>query len=90
MKSLLSISDQLVELNLQESKLTDELASGIKKLKFLRILRLDRTLITDKTLDYLKEQKDLETLNLFNTSVTDEGLTDLLNYIEPEKNIFRK
>jgi len=88
MKSLVSISDQLIELNLQESKLTDDLANSIKKLKSLRILRLDQTMITDKSLDYLKEQKDLQTLNLFNTSITNEGLSELLNYIEPKKIYF--
>lgn len=88
MKSLIAVSDQLVELNLQESKLTDELASSIKKLKSLRILRLDQTLITNKTLDYLKNQKELEILNVFNTGITNEGLADLLNYIEPKKIFF--
>ncbi len=88
MKSLISVSDQLVELNLQESQLTDELASSIKRLKSLRILRLDQTLITNKTLDYLKNQKELEILNVFNTGITNEGLTDLLNYIEPKKIFF--
>lgn len=88
MKNLLSVSDQLVELNLQESKLTDELAISIKKLKSLRILRLDQTSITNRALDYLKEHNELEVLNLFNTNITDEGLAELLNNIEPKKVYF--
>ena len=60
MKSLISVSDQLVELNLQESKLTDNLASGLKKLKSLRILRLDQTKITDKSLNYLRGMEKLD------------------------------
>ena len=88
MKRLSSISEQLVELNLQESKLSDDLASGLKELNSLRILRLDQTSITNKTLEKLKDKEELETLNLFDTGVTKEGITELLNYIEPKKVFF--
>lgn len=88
MKRLSSISEQLVELNLQESNLSDDLANGLKDLNSLRILRLDQTSITNKTLDKLKDKEELETLNLFDTGVTKEGITELLNYIEPEKVFF--
>jgi len=87
-KRLSSISEQLVELNLQESKLSDDLAYGLKKLNSLRILRLDQTLITNKTLETIKDKEELEILNLFDTGVTNEGITELLNFIEPEKIFF--
>jgi uncharacterized membrane protein len=88
MRSLIAISDQLVELNLQESKLTDEVSGSLRKLKSLKSLRLDQTMITDRTLDFLKELSSLEVLNLFNTEITTEGLTTLLNFIAPEKVYF--
>lgn len=88
MKRLLDISDQLVELNLQESKLTDELAEPIKKLKSLRSLRLDKTNITDKSLNLLKEHENLSILNLFNTQITKEGLSNLLGILELDKVYF--
>ena len=88
MRSLIAISDQLIELNLQESKLTDEVAKSFPKLKSLKILRLDQTNITDRALDFLKELSSLEVLNLFNTEISNEGLTGLLDYIQPEKVYF--
>jgi uncharacterized membrane protein len=88
MKSLMAISDQLVELNLQESKLSDEAAMSLHKLKSLNILRLDQTSITDQTLEYLKELSSLKVLNLFNTKISNEGLAGLLTYIQPEKVYF--
>ncbi len=88
MRSLIAISDQLIELNLQESKLTDEVAKSLYKLKSLKSLRLDQTLVTDRTLDFLKELSSLKVLNLFNTEITSEGLLTLLDFIEPEKVYF--
>jgi len=88
MNNLSDISEQLIELNLQESKLTDDIAGSIKKLTSLRTLRLDKTMITDKTLLLLKEHEDLSVLNLFNTTITNEGLSELLNSIELEKVFF--
>lgn len=88
MNSLTEISDQLVELNLQESKLSDELSGSIAELKTLRILRLDKTLITDNSLENLKSLNELEVLNLFNTNITADGLSELLNYIKPKKVFF--
>ena len=88
MKNLASISEQLVELNLQESKLTDELAEEINELKSLRNLRLDRTMISDKSLEHLKELEELTVLNLFNTNISEQGLSDLLARIPIKKVIF--
>jgi len=88
MESLSNVADQLIELNLQESKLTDELSGNIEKLIFLRTLRLDQTLITDKTLEHLKNLSELLVLNLFNTDITENGLSGLLNYIQLNKVFF--
>jgi uncharacterized membrane protein len=88
MQDLLDISEQLVELNLQESKLTDDLASSIKKLTSLRTLRLDKTMITDETLLLLKKHKELSVLNLFNTNISKNTLSELLTSIELEKVFF--
>ena len=88
MKALSNISDQLVELNLQESKISDELSENIAQLKSLRILRLDKTVITDNSLVHLKNLDDLEILNLFNTNVTNRGLSELLSVIKLKKVYF--
>ncbi len=88
MKNLTDISEQLVELNLQQSRLTDDLAGSIKKLKSLRTLRLDRTMISDKALENLYELEELTVLNLFNTDITDQGLSDFLNVVQVKKVFF--
>lgn len=88
MKGLADISDQLVELNLQESKITDELSGSLESLKSLRILRLDKTLITDNSLVHLKNLDELEVLNLFNTNITDMGLSELLSVLKLKKVFF--
>jgi uncharacterized membrane protein len=87
LRSLYAISDQLTELNLQESGLTDDLVKNINNLETLKSLRLDHTAISDKSLDYLKNYTDLQTLNLFNTNVTTEKISELKKFINPP-NIF--
>lgn len=87
-KSLTSISDQLLDLNLQESQLTDDLTNSFKKLRSLKNLRLDGTMITDKTLQNLKSNEELEMLNVFNTDVSKDGLLALLENIQLKKIYF--
>lgn len=87
-KNLLNIADQLIELNLHDTKITDEYTKTIQQLKNLKSLRLDNTKITDETLNHLKNLSSLKSLNLFNTAITSNGLSDLLKSIAPEKVYF--
>jgi uncharacterized membrane protein len=88
MKNLEAISDQLVELNLQESKLTDDLSVELKKLTSLRTLRLDRTDISDNALENLKGLEELTVLNLFNTNISEQGLAELISAVDIKKVVF--
>ncbi|WP_341214947.1 FN3 associated domain-containing protein [uncultured Wocania sp.] len=77
-KELTHLKEQIIELDLSNSTLTDVMTSEIKKLKNLEKLDLNNTQITDKTLAYLEELKTLKTLNLVKTRVSDVGLEKLL------------
>ncbi|MEJ2113133.1 MAG: FN3 associated domain-containing protein [Flavobacteriaceae bacterium] len=83
-KKLSKLKDQIVELDLSNTNLTDKMTSTISKLENLKLLRLDNTNISDKTLQHISNLKHLETLNLFNTSVTDNGLETMLESIKPQ------
>ena len=84
-KSLSNLKEQIIELDLSSSNLTDDMISGIKKLKNLEKLDISDTQITDKTLSDLKELKTLKTLNLVKTGVGDKGLENLLTAIDLER-----
>jgi len=82
--NLSSLKEQIVELDLSNSNISDEMTGVFRKMKNLKMLRLDNTKVTDKAIKNIKRIKNLEVLNLFNTSVTDEGLKELLAAIQPE------
>ena len=84
-KELSDLKEQIVELDLSNSTLTDAMTSEIKKLKNLEKLDLSNTQITDKTLLNLKDSKTLNTLNLVKTGVSDKGLENLLPSIKLER-----
>lgn len=77
-KTLAKLKEQIVELDLSGSKLTDDMTSPIEKLENLEKLELSSTQITDKTLLNLKKLEELKTLNLVKTKVSDKGLENLL------------
>ena len=83
-KKLARLKDQIVELDLSSTNLSDEMTGIINKLENLKMLRLDNTNISDKTLQNITNLKQLETLNLFSTSVTNNGLETLLESIKPQ------
>jgi len=85
MKALLDLKEQIVELNLSNSTLTDEMTSSLKKIKNLKILRLDNTQITDKSLKNVEGLKELNYLNLYKTNISNVGLENLLKQIHPEQ-----
>ncbi|WP_034040528.1 c-type cytochrome domain-containing protein [Wocania ichthyoenteri] len=84
-KELANLKEQIIELDLSNSMLTDAMTSEIENLKNLKKLDVSNTQITDKTLLYLKESKTLNTLNLVKTGVSDKGLENLLSSIKLER-----
>lgn len=74
---LVALKDQLVWLDLSETKITDQGLSKIVKLKHLTRLSLDNTGITDEGVKYLKNLPALRYLNLYGTRISDEGLKSL-------------
>ena len=68
---------QVVEVILMDTQITDSDLKDLKELKALQELWLDDTRITDAGLKELKELKGLKTLGLRGTKITDAGLKDL-------------
>ena len=75
--------DDVIWLNLKDTKITDAGLKHLKGLKKLQKLHLERTAVTDAGLEYLAELANLEYLNLYGTKVTDAGLDKLM----PLKNL---
>ncbi|MDY7395574.1 c-type cytochrome domain-containing protein [Aureibaculum sp. 2210JD6-5] len=82
--SLSLLKEQIVELDFSNVNINDDMTSVFKKMKNLKMLRLDNTKVTDKSIKNIKNIKNLEVLNLFNTAVTNNGLKELLAEIQPE------
>lgn len=82
---LSSIEEQIVELELSHSEITDAMISVIKRFENLKYLRLTSKKITDKSLKNLKNLEQLTILNLYNTQITNEGLSSLLTSIQPKQ-----
>jgi len=71
------LAQQVIWLNLANTKVTDSGLATLEQLKNLRRLHLEKTGITDAGLVHLKGLANLEYLNLYGTSVTDEGIAQL-------------
>lgn len=82
-KALINLKDQIVELNLSNSGITDKMTSSLKKMKNLEVLRLDNTNITDESLKYIETLEFLKSLNLYQTNVSNIGLKNLLKSVSP-------
>jgi len=85
LKTLFNMEKQIVELELNNTNLSDDMTKSLNKFENLKMLRLDNTNITDKTLQHIDKLKQLEVLNLFKTSVTDQGIEMLLKSINPKQ-----
>jgi hypothetical protein len=70
-------TNNLTELSLIETALTDVGLVNLQHLSNLQVLRLDRTHISDRGLDVLKDLTNLKTLGLWDTQVTTDGLAQL-------------
>jgi Leucine-rich repeat (LRR) protein len=76
-RMLLPLKEQLIELKLGSTFITDSALEVIARFKNLMRLQLDRTKITDKGLANLKELQNLRYLNLVGTAVTEKGVLQL-------------
>ena len=74
LKSLRSISEQLIELDLSDTNMNDELFSYLGEFPHLQKLFLQKTQVTGKNLEVLNELEYLEYLNLYETPLEDAAL----------------
>jgi uncharacterized membrane protein len=79
LKKLLPIKEQLVELKLTSSGITDKDLSIVKQLSNIEKLWLDENEITDQGIKDLVELKNLFYINLTFTSVSKIGIEQLMN-----------
>lgn len=77
---LLENCQELRELHLVDTSITDKGLSSLANISSLRWLTIDTAAISDQGIAYLKELKHLEGLQLVNTKTSDESLGVLLNY----------
>ncbi len=77
MSLLLPLKEQLIELKLGNTMITDSALQIISQFKNLMRLQLDHTKISDKSLVHLRTLSNLRYLNLAGTSVTAEGVMQL-------------
>jgi len=83
MKTLSGLKEQIIELDLSNSNVSDKMTKTIRKLKNLKRLRLENTRISDESLNYLNELHNLKLINLYNTNITNRGLEKLLQSMKP-------
>ena len=74
---LLPLKEQLIELKLGSSSITDSALLVVSQFKNLRRLQLDHTKITDKGLASLAVLENLRYLNLVGTKITEKGVLQL-------------
>lgn len=74
---LAPVAQQVAELNLARTHVTDNGLKALEPLKNLRKLHLENTKIGDAGLTHLKGLTSLQYLNLYGTQVTDSGLEQL-------------
>ncbi|WP_338356046.1 chitobiase/beta-hexosaminidase C-terminal domain-containing protein [Yeosuana marina] len=83
-ETLTNLKEQITELDLSNSSLSDDMTNDLKKLKNLKKLELNNTYITDKSLKNIDDLNHLSVLNIVNTQITDKGLENLFTYIKPK------
>lgn len=74
---LKKVANQVIDLDLSESNVSDDLLVILADLPHLRKLFLQNTEINGKGLVHLKEAKYLEYLNLYDTQIDDEDLEQI-------------
>ncbi len=76
-KNLLPLADQLVWLNLDDTRITDEVGPILSQFVKLKFLHLGRTKVTDEIIGSLARLKSLETVHVTRTGITEEGAARL-------------
>ena len=84
---LLALKENLVELNLANSSITDRALESIGQMTNLTQLHLQNTAVTDSGLERLENLYQLEYLNLYGTAVTDRSLK-ALRRLKALKNVY--
>ena len=84
---LAPLGSQIYDLNLANTKVTDDGLKALEGMKNLHRLHLEKTAVTDAGLAHLKGLTGLEYLNLYSTSVSDDGLKNLEG-LKALKNIY--
>ncbi len=82
---LSALKEQIVELDFNDTELTDPMTEVIKEFKNLKTLRLNSPKITDNSISNFKKLERLEVLNIYNTDISTKGLSELLQVIQPKK-----
>jgi YHS domain-containing protein len=85
--ALKPVAEQLVDLNLGGTKVSDAGLSQLSALKGLRRLHLEKTGVGDEGLAHLKNLTELRYLNLYSSKVTDKGLA-VLQGLKNLENLF--
>ena len=85
--NLLPLKENIVQLDLGRTVITDEALKTVVKLPRLVALDLRQTKITDAGLESLIGLKKIESLNLYGTEVTDTGLKHLAK-LKSLKNVY--
>ncbi|MBA3858496.1 MAG: hypothetical protein C0507_16435 [Cyanobacteria bacterium PR.3.49] len=81
---LLEKCDNLKELHLVDTNVTDKGLQSFANMRSLKWLSIDTANITDSGIAYLRNLSQLEGLQLANTRASDDGLSVLLNYPQLE------
>ncbi|TQO38449.1 putative membrane protein [Arenibacter algicola] len=82
---LIQLKDQIVELDLGNTDLSDDMTDALKSMQNLVTLKLNKTDITDITLHNLTGLKQLKRIVLHNTNIGNEGIKILLDNITPNQ-----
>jgi hypothetical protein len=72
-----NVFDEIVQVSLGHSPVTDSTLAHVGTLTNLKVLELNDTDVTDESLVQLERLHNLKTLDIHNTPVTDEGLLRL-------------
>lgn len=80
LKELQSVSNQIIELKLSFTNLTDQQSTLLSSFKLIQKLWLDHTPITKQGLNNLNDLKNLKYLNLFATAMNENDLRSFANF----------
>ena len=87
LRSLKSISQQLIELDLSNSNMNDDLLDYLANFPHLQKIFLQQTKVTGKNLAILQDLKYLEFLNLYDTPLEDQAVSPIAK-LAGLKNVF--